>query len=350
MHAGRPARIDCGNVAELWNLGIFQQDGDASATEIQSDLQSLAAATTLLLRTNRRAAAAQTNTCCAEAACSMIGNLGNPQPKKGMNKLITRNLTSPLAGLAAIVCSLIAAPHMALAQEVQPVLDTSRAIAQSTEESQARIDQLDQRTQNLLSDFRANLQQLEQLNRYNASQQRQVDAQRREMQSLEEDINNIASLQRAIQPLMEDMVEALDQLVEADIPFLMEERRNRVERLRRLMDDPARSPAQRYRLVVEAYQIENEYGRTIESYRGDIEIGGRSFENVEFLRIGRVALIMRTDDDQTLKRFDRASRQWVDLDMAMLPDVRQASRIAREQIPPDLIFVPLTAPQTGEGG
>ena len=238
----------------------------------------------------------------------------------------------------------------AIAQEVAPVLDASREAAQETERSQERIDQLDARTQGLLSDFRANLQQLEQLNRYNASQQRQVDAQRREMASLEEDISNIASLQRAIQPLMEDMVEALDQLVEADIPFLLEERRNRVERLRRLMDDPARSPAQRYRLVVEAYQIENEYGRTIESYRGDIQIGGRSFENVEFLRIGRVALIMRTDDDQTLKRFDRASGQWVDLDMAMLPDVRQASRIAREQIPPDLIFVPLTAPQTGEGG
>ncbi len=238
----------------------------------------------------------------------------------------------------------------AIAQDVDPVLDTSRQAVQDTERSQERIDQLDARTQNLLSDFRANLQQLEQLNRYNASQQRQVDAQRREMESLTEDINNIASLQRAIQPLMEDMVEALDQMVEADMPFLLEERRNRVQRLRALMDDPSRSPAQRYRLVTEAYQIENEYGRTIESYRADIEIGGRSFENVEFLRIGRVALIMRTDDDQTLMRFDRARGQWVDLDMAMLPDVRQASRIAREQIPPDLIFIPVTAPQTGEGG
>ena len=238
----------------------------------------------------------------------------------------------------------------AIAQDVDPVLDTSRQAVQETERSQERIDQLDARTQNILSDFRANLQQLEQINRYNASQQRQVDAQRREMASLTEDINNIASLQRAIQPLMEDMVEALDQLVEADLPFLLDERRNRVQRLRALMDDPSRSPAQRYRLVVEAYQIENEYGRTIEAYRGAIEVGGRSFEDVEFLRIGRVALIFRTDDNQTLMRFDRARNQWVDLDLAMLPDVRQASRIAREQIPPDLIFMPVTAPRAGDGG
>lgn len=232
------------------------------------------------------------------------------------------------------------------AQQVEPVLDTSRSVVQDTSQSQGRIDQLDSRTQTLLSDYRANLKQLEQLNRYNASQQRQVDAQRREIESLNRDINNIASLQRAVQPLMEDMVEALAELIEADVPLLLEERRQRVERLRGLMDDPSRSPAQRYRLVVEAYQIENEYGRTIEAYRDNIEVDGRLYENVDFLRIGRLALIFRTDDDQVLKRFDADSRRWVDMDKSLLADVKMASRIAREQIPPDLMFIPVTAPQS----
>ena len=254
------------------------------------------------------------------------------------------HFVSLLASLAAIVAG------SAVAQDVEPVLDTSRAMVQNTQQSQERIDNLDSETQSILSDYRANLKQLEQLNRYNASQQRQVDAQRREIDSLQNDINNIASLQRAIQPLMEDMVEALDQLVEADLPFLVEERRARVERLRALMDDPSRSPAQRYRLVVEAYQIENEYGRTIEAYRGDIETGGRTFENVEFLRIGRASLTFRTDDDQTLMRFDPETRQWVDLDLSFLPDIKMGSRIAREQLPPDLMFIPVRAPQTANGG
>lgn len=251
------------------------------------------------------------------------------------------------AGLAIGAGMLLAVPQIQ-AQQVEPVLDTSRAVAQETGESQERIDNLDSRIQNLLSDYRANLNQLEQLNRYNASQQRQVDSQRREIASLERDINNIASLQRAVQPLMEDMVEALAELVDADVPMLLDERRQRVERLRGIMDDPGRSPAQRYRLVVEAYQIENELGRTIEAYRDSIDVDGRTYENVEFLRIGRVALIFRTDDDQVLKRFDAASGSWVDLDRSFLPDVKTASRIAREQIPPDLIFIPVTAPQAGE--
>lgn len=230
------------------------------------------------------------------------------------------------------------------AQQVEPIIETSREAVDDTAESQDQIDQVDARIQTLLSEFRANLKQLEQLNRYNASQRRQVEAQRREMASLTEDINNIASLQRAVQPLMEDMVNGLESLVEADVPFLIEERRERVERLREVMDDPERSPAQRYRLVVEAYQIENEYGRTIESYRGNIDVDGRTYENVEFLRVGRVALVFKTDDDNVLKYFNVDTRNWMDLDKSFLSAIKRGSRVAREQIPPELMFIPVGAP------
>ena len=233
-------------------------------------------------------------------------------------------------------------------QEIEPVLETSRQAAEGTAQSQERIDELDERTQELLSQYRASLKQLEQLERYNASQQRQVDSQRSEIDSLNRDIDNIASLQRAMQPLMEDMVDGLARLVEADVPFLMDERRSRVERLQAAMDDPSRTPAQRYRMVVEAYQIENEYGRTIEAYRGDIEVDGRLYENVDFLRIGRVSLIFRTDDDRVMKRYDVESQSWVDLDLSYLQDVKTAARVAREAIPPELIFMPVTAPQESE--
>jgi hypothetical protein len=233
-------------------------------------------------------------------------------------------------------------------QEIEPVLETSRQAAEGTRQSQERIDQIDERTQQLLGDYRAHLNQLEQLNRYNASQQRQVEAQEREMASLRNDIDNIASLQRAVQPLMEDMVDALARLVEADVPFLLQERRERVARLQAAMDDPSRSPAQRYRMVIEAYQIENEYGRTIEAYRGDIEVDGRLYENVEFLRIGRVSLTFRTDDDEVLKRYDTQNGSWVDLDPAFLADLKTGSRIAREQIPPDFMYIPTTAPRDAE--
>lgn len=250
--------------------------------------------------------------------------------------------------VASFAASGLAAP--AHAQDIDPALEASRQAANDTSESQAEIDEIDSRIQELLGEYRANLRQLEQLNRYNASQRRQAEAQRQEIESLTEDINNIASLQRAVQPLMQDMVNALGQLVEADLPFLVNERRSRVERLQNLLDDPSSSPAQRYRMIIEAYQIESEYGRTIEAYRSDVETDERLYENVDMLRVGRMLLVFKTDDDAVLKRYDAESGSWVDLDESYMREVKTAMRVAREQIPPELLFVPVTAPETADEG
>ncbi|HMB38810.1 MAG TPA: DUF3450 domain-containing protein [Wenzhouxiangellaceae bacterium] len=282
-----------------------------------------------------------------------------------MNKLTMKAdcmpaIAAPMVApiVAPIVATIVAVSSLlvfglstpAHGQAIEPALDASRQAAQGTRESQEQIDEIDAQIQELLGSYRANLRQLEQLNRYNASQQRQADAQRREIESLTEDINNIASLQRAVQPLMQDMVDSLDRLVQADIPFLGDERRSRVERLTRLMENPSSSPAQRYRLLIEAYQIESEYGRTIEAYRSDIETAERLYEDVDVLRIGRLGLIFRTDDDQVLKRYDNESGIWVDLDKSFMGDVKTAMRVAREQIPPELLYIPVTAPETADEG
>jgi len=229
--------------------------------------------------------------------------------------------------------------------QLSQALQTSRQTVDEAAASQQRVDQLDSQTQNLLNDYRANLKQLEQLRRYNASQRRQLEAQDREIETLREDIDNISGLQRSVQPLMEDMLDALERFVEADLPFQMQERRDRVQRLRRIMEDPEQSAAQRYRLIVEAYQIENEYGRTIEAYRGPVDDGDQTLEAVEFLRIGRLALIYKTDNDEILRIYDEEQGGWVDLDKSFLGDVKTGLRMAKEQIPPNLLTVPVEAPE-----
>ena len=240
---------------------------------------------------------------------------------------------------------LVAVGAMPAHAQLDEAIDTSERAVSETDASQRRIDDLDEQTQALLNDYRANLKQLEQLERYNASQRRQLEAQERELGSLEQDIATISSLQRSVQPLMDDMLSGLETLVSADMPFQQGEREARVSRLQGIMDDPEQSPAQRYRLIVEAYQIENEYGRTIEAYRSDVTVDGTTFENAEFLRVGRLALIFKTDDDQTLKIYDADGHAWRDLDALFLDDVKTGLRMAKEQIPPDLLTVPVPAPQ-----
>jgi hypothetical protein len=244
-----------------------------------------------------------------------------------------------LASAAAMIAALGAPAY----GQFPTALDESQATANEGKASQQRIDTLDDQTAALLNEYRANLKQLEAARRYNASLLRNVDAQARQIARLKTDIENVAGLQRAVTPLMEDMLSRLSDVVEADVPFDLDNRRERVARLNRVMGDPSVSVAQRYRLIVEAYQIEMEQGRTIGNYPGSIDDDG-TLRSGEFLRIGRVALIFKTLDDSVLKIWDQGQRAWVDLNRSYLPDVRTGFRMAKGQMAPSLLALPVKAP------
>ncbi|MEQ1930933.1 MAG: DUF3450 domain-containing protein [Parvularculaceae bacterium] len=243
-----------------------------------------------------------------------------------------------VSGAAFLVA--LGAPAQA---QFSSAVDEAQAAANEGKASQQRIDQLDDQTTVLLNDYRANLKQLEAAKRYNASLVRNVEAQTRQIGRMRTDIENVAGLQRAVTPLMEDMLAKLGDVVDADMPFMVDDRRARVARLNQMMGNPDIAVAQRYRLIVEAYQIENEYGRTIGSNVGSIDDGG-TLRTGEFLRIGRIALIFKTADDSVMKIWDGAQKAWVDLPRSYLQDVRTGFRMAKEQTAPGLLPVPVRAP------
>jgi hypothetical protein len=248
--------------------------------------------------------------------------------------------SSAILGSAAAVLAVLCAPAQA---QFRSALQESDATARETATAQQQIDQLDDQTASLLNDYRANLKQLEAARRYNASLTRNIQAQERQIERLREDIDNVEGLQRAMQPLMEDMVSRFGQLVDADLPFLEAERSERAARLSGVLENPEMSAAQRYRLIVEAYQIEGEYGRTIGSYEGTVNYNGEDLTG-EFLRIGRVSLMFKTPDDSTLLIYDPAAGGWTDLNRSYLQDVKYAIRMAKEQTAPDIFFAPVKPP------
>jgi uncharacterized protein DUF3450 len=249
-----------------------------------------------------------------------------------------------ILGSTAVLFAMICAPAQA---QFKSAINTSQQTQRDTAKSQQRIDQLDDQTATLLNDYRANLKQLEAARRYNASLNRNIDAQNSEIVRLREDIDNVEGLQRAMQPLMEDMVARFGDLVNADLPFMVGERAERVARLSTILDNPSMSAAQRYRLIVEAYQIENEYGRTIGYYVGTVGDGEDALTG-EFLRVGRIALMFKTPDDSELKIYDASAGDFVDLNRSYLQDVKFGLRMAKEQTAPDIFFVPVKPPVSAQ--
>lgn len=215
--------------------------------------------------------------------------------------------------------------------------------ADEAKRSQQRIDALADETAGLLNDFRADQKQLDASLRYNRSLTRTIDNQTRQIERIQEDITNVASLQQAVEPLMEDMVAAFEKFVDADYPFNLEGpagRLRRSERMREVLEDPGKSAAEKYRTIIEGYKLENEFGRTINFFQGSINDEGTEISG-DFLQIGRVELIFKTEDNSTLKAWDNTAKSWVDLPGSYVPDVTIAMRIAKGQAAPGLFAVPL---------
>ncbi len=227
----------------------------------------------------------------------------------------------------------------AQAQTYDRILDVQQTTHLAAAKSQQRIDQLSDETRTLLSRYQSASRQADSLRVYVEQLEKLVASQETEKRELQQQIDGVTDVEREILPLMQRMVDMLDRFVEADLPFLLAERRERVERMRELLVRSDVTVAEKYRRLLEAYQIENDFGHTIEAYVGDLEREGNARE-VNFLRIGRVALFYQTHDGAESGNWTEQGWETISgYDSA----IRQGLRIAKRQAPPDLLLLPLPA-------
>jgi hypothetical protein len=251
-------------------------------------------------------------------------------------------LTSTVAG-AVLAGLMILFQTSALADALESAIETRVETQMEGVASQERVDALADEAQRLLQEYRSVLAQAESLRLYREQLERLVANQEQELASLGRQLEGIEITQRRIVPLMLRMVDVLEQFVALDLPFLSQERALRVASLRELMDRPDVSLAEKYRRVLESYQVEVEYGRTIEAYQGPLSDGeGRT---VDFLRVGRVALFYRSFDGREVGRWDPVTEDWQALPAEYASAVQQGLRIARKEVPPDLMRLPIHAPE-----
>lgn len=242
-----------------------------------------------------------------------------------------------IAGLAAGL-ALVASAAFAQNDALERAVTTAEQTQRTSVQSQDRIDQLDDQTKQLLERYRSATWQAQQLNVY-ADQLAQLTAgQDAEKASLQRQLTEMERTEREILPLMLRMFDGLEKLVAADLPFLQEERKERLENLKRLMANPETGVAEKYRRVLEAYQIEAEYGRSLGAER--TQIGERT---VDVLRVGRTGLYAITLDGAETFYWDAPTAKWRELDRRYQTAVKQGIRMARETMAADLLVLPMPA-------
>ncbi len=240
----------------------------------------------------------------------------------------------------------VSLPLAGSSQSLAQVLQEQQKRTRLSQESQQRIDQVAQQTNRLEDQYKSVLKEIEGLEVYNTLLGRQVENQKSQLIDLTNSIDQVEVINRQIVPIMTRMIEGLEQFIDLDVPFLMAEREERVDNLKEIMERQDVTVAEKFRKVTEAFQIENDYGSTIESYKDTITIDDATRE-VDFLRVGRIALIYQTADGKSSGVWDQSSRKWQSLGNEYKNQIKFGLKIANKQVAPDLFLVPVDAPEAG---
>lgn len=249
-------------------------------------------------------------------------------------------------GATTIVCvslMLISIPMILPAQVLSQILETQTERTLKAQESQVRVDKVVTQTRTMEDQFRANLKEIDGLRIYNKLLELQVENQERVKVDLEQSIANVAIVNRQIVPVMTRMIDSLEQFIALDVPFLNQERTDRVEALKELMSRQDVTVAEKFRKVTEAYQIENDYGRTIETYKDTLDLDGAILE-LDFLRIGRIALMYQSVDGKISGVWNQDTQSWDDAS-SQRNQIKLGLSIAKKQVPPDLVILPVDSPE-----
>ena len=253
--------------------------------------------------------------------------------------LMTRSLV-----LLLLVCM---ANTLNAAGELNKAIESRLVAQQEARSSQDKIDNLADETKQLLDKYRNDIRRTDSLKAYNSQLRNSIDNQKDQLASIQRQLQNIDETRRSITPLLVRMVDVLEKTISVDLPFLMEERTNRLNSIKTMMDQPDVPIPEKYRRVMEAYQIEIEYGRTIETYTQDIKVGG-SNQTVNILRIGRIVLAYQSLDGGSSGVWDAKAKAWRALPDEYNHSISQGMAIAKKQSPPELFNMPVRMPGGGK--
>ena len=250
--------------------------------------------------------------------------------------------SSRRAGIAILATAVIATTGSVFAQSVDDVLQAELRRLNLAQQSQERINNIVEGTRSLEDQYRAINKEIDGLRVYNRLMLAQTEGQQAVLADIGLSMDQVDVINRQIFPLMERMIDGLEQSINLDVPFLMGERTDRLNNLKDIMQRSDVSVAEKFRKVMEAYQIENDYGSTIETYKESLTLDDGTTRDYNMLRIGRVGLFFQSEDTNITGRWDNEARAFV-LDNGARNEVRKGLRIANQLIAPELLLLPVDA-------
>jgi len=221
--------------------------------------------------------------------------------------------------------------------DMESVLEIGRDNQILSAQSQDKIDLTERQTDKILNEWKAVSKQVEGLKLYNEQKRIQIKAQLELMDRLDEQLVQVVVMQRQIPPLAQRMLESLESFINLDTPFRIEERTNRIDLVRSSLAKPKVTASEQVRQVLEAYNIEAEYGRKIDTYESTLTDG----TVVNILVVGRIGMFYQTKDEQSSGRWNNDTNSWDELPGSYRKPIRDGIRMAKKLAPTDMLMMPV---------
>ena len=224
------------------------------------------------------------------------------------------------------------------ASDMESVLEVGRENSSLSAVSQEKIDGTEKQTDKIVNEYKVVAKQVEGLKLYNEQKRIQIQAQLDLMDKLDEQLVQVVVMQRQIPPLAQRMLEGLEQFVSLDTPFYIDERLERIDIVRSSLSNPKITASEQVRQILEAYNIEAEYGRKISSYEDTIVIDGKEMV-VNVLVVGRIGMFYQTKDEQQSGFWNNETNDWEEVS-GYRTAIRDGIRMAKKLAPTDMLLLP----------
>jgi len=255
-----------------------------------------------------------------------------------MSKLSKNKIAIAIAGAVALTTTFA----VSAADEVKKLQKADATIQKASAKSQEKIDKLHNQAGDLVFEYRQVVDDTDGLRSYNDYVASLVADQESKIKATQEDINGIDKTRQGLVPLMFKMIDSIEAFVKLDLPFEKEERHDRIAYLKEMMLDSNISTAEKYRKVLEAYQIELDSGRTSKVTQGKENIDGKEL-TVDVLQFGRITLVAQTLDSKHTWVWNKTAQKWDSLEDSWSRPIRNAIEVVRNDKSPNLVQLPVPA-------
>lgn len=181
--------------------------------------------------------------------------------------------------------------------------------------------------------------------------QRYLLSEKKNTAVLQENLAQAGKTQNTLAPFLEVLYLDLENHVKSDLPFAGEERNKRLAFIRSSLDDPTARLSDKFGRLLEAIQIESDYGYSVDVTQEVVQDIKGGPEQVFVFRLGRLGLFRLMEADSHVQKYTKATGEWQDISKPNIGELRKAMEISRKKRVTTLVELPVGSPAVeGQNG